>query len=171
MRAPAEVRLERFQRIMNRIFYESDRGGVIVVEGLKDRESLRRLGVKGRILCLQSSRRNAVGFAEELQAVNDVVMLTDFDREGVSLAKRLTRILNSHRIRTNLSLWQALRHLTRSDVRSVEELPKYHQRLQIESLGRLPAWDKAFDASSFAQRRWLPETKARQSRNRAHRHR
>jgi 5S rRNA maturation endonuclease (ribonuclease M5) len=171
LRAPAEVRLERFQRLMNRVSYESDRGGVIVVEGLKDRESLRRLGVKGRILCLQSSRRNTVGFAEELQGVHDVVVLTDFDREGVFLARRLARILNSHRIRTNLSLWQALRHLTRSDVRSIEELPKYNQRLQAESTGRLPAWGRAFDAPSFPRHRWLPEDKTSQSQSRRHRHR
>lgn len=145
---------------MDRVVYESDRGGTIVVEGLKDRESLRKLGVKGRILCLQSSRRNALGFAEELQEGQDVLVLTDFDREGVSLAKRLTRILSSQRVRANLSLWQALRHLTRSDVRSIEELAKYRQRLQIESLGRLPTWGK-----------WLPENKAHQSRTRARRHR
>jgi 5S rRNA maturation endonuclease (ribonuclease M5) len=157
LRAPAEIRLERFQKIMNRVVYESDRGGAIVVEGLKDRESLRKLGVKGRILCLQSSRRNALGFAEELQEGEDVLVLTDFDREGVSLAKRLSRILTAQRVHANLSLWQALRHLTRSDVRSIEELVKYRQRLQVESLGRLPTW--------------FPENKPRQSSTRARRHR
>jgi 5S rRNA maturation endonuclease (ribonuclease M5) len=145
---------------MDRVAYESDRGGTIVVEGLKDRKSLRKLGIKGPIFCLQSSRRNALGFAEELQDGQDVLVLTDFDREGVSLARRLTRILNSRRIRTNLSLWQALRHLTRSDVRSIEELPKYHQRLQVESLGRLPAWDRV-----------LPENRAHHSRGRLRRQR
>jgi 5S rRNA maturation endonuclease (ribonuclease M5) len=157
LRAPAEIRLERFQKIMDRVVYESDRGGTIVVEGLKDRESLRKLGVKGRILCLQSSRRNALGFAEELQEGEDVLVLTDFDREGVSLAKRLSRILTGQRVHANLSLWQALRHLTRSDVRSIEELVKYRQRLQVESLGRLPTW--------------FPENKPRQSSTRARRHR
>jgi 5S rRNA maturation endonuclease (ribonuclease M5) len=157
LRAPAEIRLERFQKIMDRVVYESDRGGTIVVEGLKDRESLRKLGVKGRILCVQSSRRNALGFAEELQDGEDVLVLTDFDREGVSLAKRLSRILTGQRVHANLSLWQALRHLTRSDVRSIEELVKYRQRLQVESLGRLPTW--------------FPENKPRQSSTRARRHR
>jgi 5S rRNA maturation endonuclease (ribonuclease M5) len=84
-------------------------------------------------------------------------VLTDFDREGVSLAKRLSRILTAQRVHANLSLWQALRHLTRSDVRSIEELVKYRQRLQVESLGRLPTW--------------FPENKPRQSSTRARRHR
>jgi 5S rRNA maturation endonuclease (ribonuclease M5) len=145
---------------MDRVVYESDCGGTVIVEGLKDRESLRKLGVKGRILCIQSSRRNALGFAEQLQDDRDVLVLTDFDREGVSLAKRLARILSSQGVRTNLTLWQALRHLTRSDVRSIEELAKYRQRLQIESLGRLPTWG-----------RWLPENKAGQLPTRLHRNR
>jgi 5S rRNA maturation endonuclease (ribonuclease M5) len=145
---------------MDRVVYESDRGGTIIVEGLKDRESLRKLGVRGRILCMQSSRRNALGFAEQLREDQDVLVLTDFDREGVSLAKRLARILSSQRVRTNLTLWQALRHLTRSDVRSIEELAKYRQRLQIESLRRLPTWG-----------RWVPENKPGQLPTRARRHR
>lgn len=100
-----------------------------MVEGQRDRESLRTLGITGRILCLQSSRKNTVGFVEALEGVTEVVVLTDFDREGVFLAKRLARILTSQRIQANLVLWQSLRHLTRSDVRSVEELPKFYQRL------------------------------------------
>lgn len=129
MRAPVEVRLERFQKLIERVSHESEKGSVIVVEGQRDRESLRTLGITGRILCLQSSRKNTVGFVEALEGVTEVVVLTDFDREGVFLAKRLARILTSQRIQANLVLWQSLRHLTRSDVRSVEELPKFYQRL------------------------------------------
>lgn len=134
MRASPEVRLERFQKLIERISFESQRGSVIVVEGLRDRESLRRLGVSGTILCLQNSRMNAIRFAEQLNDVQDVIVLTDFDRQGVFLAKNLTRILNSQRVRTNLILWRDLRRLTKSDIRSIEELPKLHQRLQTDSL-------------------------------------
>jgi 5S rRNA maturation endonuclease (ribonuclease M5) len=80
------------------------------------------MGIKGAIL----------GFVEELDSRRDVIVLTDFDHEGVALAKRLARTLNSQRIHANLVLWRELRGLTRSDVRSVEELPKFHQRLQTE---------------------------------------
>lgn len=139
MRAPVEVRLEKLRKLLDRISYESQKGGVIVVEGIRDRDSLRKVGIEGRIQCLQSSRKNTVGFAEELHGVSDVIVLTDFDREGVFLAKRLARTLTAEGIRSNLVLWRELRGLTRSDIRSVEELPKYYQRLQVKQFLRLPA--------------------------------
>lgn len=132
MRAPAEVRLDRLEKLIQRVAHESELGGLIVVEGTRDRESLRKMGVTGMILCLQSSRKNILGFVEALDARRKVIVLTDFDREGVSLAKRLTRNLSYHRIHANLVLWRELRGLTRSDVRSIEELPKFHSRLRAE---------------------------------------
>jgi 5S rRNA maturation endonuclease (ribonuclease M5) len=134
MRAPAAVRLERFQRLLDRISYESSNGSTIVVEGQKDQKSLRSIGISGPILCLQSSRRNIVGFVESLTGTKKVIILTDFDREGVSLAKKLSRTLTTQNLHVNIVLWKSLRELTRSEVRSIEELPKYHERLQIEAL-------------------------------------
>jgi len=156
LRAPAEVRLERFRRLMDQVSYESERGGVIVVEGLKDLESLRKLGIQGRILCLQSSRRNAIGFAEDLQDARRVVVLTDFDREGVSLAKKLARVLNSQNVHANLVLWRELRQLTRSDVRSIEELPRYYQRMRVESAEIAPHWGRAYATSTKRRARRQP---------------
>jgi len=130
MRAPAEVRLERLEKLIQRVTHESEQGGIIIVEGTRDRESLRKLGIPGTILCLQSSRKNPAGFVEDLQPYSKVIVLTDFDHEGVFLAKRLARTLYYQKIHVNLVLWRELRGLTRSDVRSVEELPKFHSRLR-----------------------------------------
>lgn len=152
---------------MDRVSYESDRGGVIVVEGLRDRESLRKLGISGPILCIQSSRKNAIGFVEGLQDVRDVVVLTDFDREGVILAKRLVRILNSQNVHTNLVLWRELRQLTRSDVRSIEELPKYLQRMRVESSEIRHSWDRAYEPSGFGKGSWPPISKTRRKARRS----
>jgi 5S rRNA maturation endonuclease (ribonuclease M5) len=138
MRAPLEVRFEKLQKLIERISFESQEGGVIIVEGIRDRDSLREIGITGRILCLQNSRKNAVGFVEELHDVDEVIILTDFDREGVFLAKRLARTLNAGGIRNNLVLWRDLRRLARSDIRSIEELPKYYQRLQVKNLSNHP---------------------------------
>lgn len=132
MRAPAEVRLDRLEKLIQRVTHESEQGGIIVVEGTRDRDSLRSMGIPGTILCLQSSRKNPLGFVEELDAGRKLIVLTDFDREGVSLAKRLARSLNYQKIHANLVLWRELRALTRSEVRSIEELPKLHSRLWAE---------------------------------------
>ncbi len=132
MRAPTEVRFERLQKLIERVQEEAERGTIIVVEGPRDKESLRLMGIEGRILCLQSSRKNTLGFAEQLYGENRVVVLTDFDRQGVFLANRLSRILSSQKIHANLMLWRELRGLTRSELRSIEELPRLYERLQAE---------------------------------------
>lgn len=153
MRAPAEVRLERFLKLIDRLSYESKIGGVIVVEGQRDRDSLRKMGITGPILCLQSSRTNTVGFAEHLDGARDVIVLTDFDREGVFLAKRLARILNAQKVRTNLILWRELRRLTRSDIRSIEELPKFYERLQTEQRSIVPTLDRGYEVPLLTSRK------------------
>jgi len=112
-----------------------------VVEANKDRESLRKMGVAGTILCLKSGRRNTIGFVEGLDGEKEVILLTDFDREGVFLAKQLARLLNSQNIHPNLLLWRQLRGLTRSDLRSIEELPKLYERLHSELNFHRPATD------------------------------
>jgi 5S rRNA maturation endonuclease (ribonuclease M5) len=132
MRAPAEIRFERLQKLIHRLNDEAEKGSVIVVEGSRDKESLRSMGILGRIICLQSSRRNALSFAEQLNGEKNVIILMDFDRQGVFLANRLTRLLTSQSVRSNLVLWRQLRSLTRSELRSIEELPRLYERLESE---------------------------------------
>jgi len=131
MRAPAQVRLERLQKLIQNLNEEAQEGSVIVVEGIRDKKSLESMGITGRILCIQNSRRSTFSFAEQLSE-KKVIVLTDFDRQGVFLANRLARLLNSQRIHANLVLWRELRGLTRSELRSIEELPRLHERLQAE---------------------------------------
>jgi len=151
MRAPPEVRLEKLQKLIERIAFESQNGSIIVVEGPRDRESLRKLAVSGTILCLQNSRMNTIRFAEQLNEARDVVILTDFDRQGVFLAKNLTCVLNSQRVRTNVILWRDLRRLTKSEIRSIEELPGLYQRLQT---GLLRTHELPAGHARRGKRRW-----------------
>ena len=132
MRAPAQIRFERLQKLIERLNEEAEKGTVIVVEGPRDKESLRTMGIKGKILSLQNSRRNTIEFAEQLAGEKAVIVLTDFDRQGVFLAHRLNRVLNSQSIHANLVIWRELRGLTRSELRSIEELPRLYDRLQNE---------------------------------------
>ena len=132
MRAPAQIRYERLQKLLQRLNNEAEDGSVIVVEGARDKKSLESMGIKGRIVCIQSSRRSTYSFAEQFDGERNVIVLMDFDRQGVFLANRLTRVLNSQSIHANLVLWRELRNLTRSELRSIEELPRLLERLQTE---------------------------------------
>jgi len=132
MRAPAQVRFQRLQKLVQRLSDEASQDSVIVVEGSRDKQSLESMGITGRIICLQSSRRSTFSFAEQLQDESNVIVLMDFDRQGVFLANRLARVLNSQSVHANLVLWRELRKLTRSELRSIEELPRLYDRLQNE---------------------------------------
>lgn len=132
MRAPAQVRFEELQKLIQRLSDEAENGSVIVVEGVRDKKSLESMGIRGRIVCIQSSRRSTLSFAEQLDGEKNVIILMDFDRQGVYLANRLSRVLNSQSIHANVVLWRELRGLTRSDLRSIEELPRLYERLQNE---------------------------------------
>ncbi|HXZ89774.1 MAG TPA: toprim domain-containing protein [archaeon] len=132
MRAPAQVRFEELQKLIQRLNDEAENGSLIVVEGVRDKKSLQSMGLRGRIACIQSSRRSTLSFAEQLDGEKNVIILMDFDRQGVFLANRLSRLLNAQSIHANLLLWRELRSLTRSDIRSIEELPRLHERLQQE---------------------------------------
>jgi len=132
MRAPAQIRYERLQKLLQRLNDEAEDDSVIVVEGARDKKSLESMGIKGRIVCIQSSRRSTCSFAEQFDGERNVIVLMDFDRQGVFLANRLTRVLNSQSIHANLVLWRELRNLTRSELRSIEELPRLLERLQTE---------------------------------------
>jgi len=130
MRAPPEVRFERLQKLIERISFDAQNGTIIVVEGLRDKDALRTMGVSGTIRCIQNSRMNPTTFAEHFNDADDVIVLTDFDRQGVFLAKSLSRTLNSQHVHVNLIFWRDLKGLVKSDARSIEELPKLYQRLQ-----------------------------------------
>ena len=132
MRAPANVRLERLEKLLEHLSHESEKGNPIIVEGAKDKNALRAIGITGSILCLQSSRLNPLEFVEELGELRQAIVLTDFDRQGVSLAHRLSRTLNSRGTLGNIIIWRNLRELTRSNLRSIEELPGYRERLRLE---------------------------------------
>jgi len=69
-------------------------------------------------------------FVEGLRSVREVIVLTDFDREGKELSSQLVKELSRIRVKADDSLWRELRSLGRSEIRSVEELAKYVEKLR-----------------------------------------
>jgi len=125
-----ERKYERIDRLTRKLVARSKLGTPIIVEGRKDRLSLRRLGVEGEILCLKSSAMGFFDFLEEIKLWREVIILTDFDREGRELSSQLVRELSRVRVKTDDSFWRELRSLGRSEIRSVEELADYVERLR-----------------------------------------
>ncbi|MEM3793578.1 MAG: hypothetical protein QXS76_01580, partial [Candidatus Bathyarchaeia archaeon] len=62
----------------------------------------------------------------------EAIILTDFDREGEELAIRIQRELAPLKVRANCSLWNQLRGLVSSDIKSVEDLADYLKKMELE---------------------------------------
>lgn len=131
-----ERRKEKLERIIWRIAGESNSGTVIIVEGRRDKEALRRLGLKGPILCFKSSRRNLADFLSGIDA-SKAIILTDFDREGRALFTRIAEELAYRNIKADHALRERLGALVRQDARTIQDLFGCVERIRAEELRRL----------------------------------
>ncbi|MCX8028066.1 MAG: hypothetical protein N3A62_09485 [Thermodesulfovibrionales bacterium] len=100
----------------------------IIVEGKKDINALRRLGLKGEIVCINSGE-GLYEFCERIHELyRDIIMLTDWDKKGESLFMSLTAELSG--------LWEpyagireSLKSICQKDVKDVESIPTLLYRL------------------------------------------
>ncbi|MGQ9513886.1 MAG: toprim domain-containing protein [Thermoproteota archaeon] len=118
-----ERKLEEVERLISSI-HQLDEDCVILVEGRKDKEALRKLGVKGDIFCLLTGKGS---LPERLERIGTkrVIVLVDFDPEGELLARTVARLLTRGKATVDLSVWRSLRSYLKSDVRDIEGLATY----------------------------------------------
>ncbi len=130
MPSASERKYLRLDRLTRKLVDRSRLGTPIIVEGRKDELSLRRLGVEGKIFCIKSTGIGFFDFVEKMKTSREVIVLTDFDKKGRELSSQLIGELSRIRIKADDRLWRELRSLGRSDIRSVEELADYMNRLR-----------------------------------------
>jgi 5S rRNA maturation endonuclease (ribonuclease M5) len=104
----------------------------IVVEGKRDIEALRILGVEGRIFPV-SHGGPFYDFCDDLLEYPDVILLTDLDRAGERLARKLRRYLGEKGVRIHEKFRRNL--MRKLDVRHVEDLHTRWHRIQERVLG------------------------------------
>jgi len=94
----------------------------VIVEGRRDVEALRRLGLSGTILTLHCGQTVAA-FGERLaRRFPAVILLLDWDRRGRQLHTQLTRHLEADWEEHNY-IRQELIALCKSSITAIEELP------------------------------------------------
>jgi len=113
---------------------ESARGTLILVEGKKDVEALRNLGVEGPVLMVKTGGKSFLDVISELEKteVSEVVLLLDFDRRGRQGTNRLRHSLESSGIKVNLEFWRALAGSVGKDLQCVEGLTGYLENLRAK---------------------------------------
>jgi 5S rRNA maturation endonuclease (ribonuclease M5) len=110
---------------------EKGHGAIIVVEGKKDVSSLRKLVIYGRIChmnkCLsvltylESLERGDKPF-EELGGFETIIILTDWDRTGGRLARKLKEACQNLGIQFDIETRRDISRITGKWVRDVESL-------------------------------------------------
>jgi dTMP kinase len=102
----------------------------VVVEGLKDASALRRLGVRRNVVTLGKGL-TVFAFCERLaEAHGKAVILTDWDRKGGKLARMLKEALEANGAKADTDLRARLVLLVKKDVKDIEGLPTYLERLK-----------------------------------------
>ena len=97
---------------------------VVLVEGLRDVESLRNIGCSAEIEVLSHKGVNDFDLANDLSSrFESILVLTDFDEEGLSLNKRFTSLLEREGVRVESGLrLQVGKLMARIGVYAIEDL-------------------------------------------------
>ncbi len=123
---------ERYERVLEAVedLREESRTAPVVVEGKRDREALERLGVRGRIIALNSGT-SIFGLCEALAREHEeVIVLTDWDRRGGQLARLLREGLVANGVRCDVDLRAQLARLCRKEAKDVEGLAPFVERIR-----------------------------------------
>lgn len=120
---------EEFRRLWETFLTcANDPDSITVVEGERDRGSLRRLGVSGHVALFHSGR----GLSQLTRTLSRpgqrVIVLTDWDREGGNLAHRLDELLAAEGVRADTDFRRRLARALRGEVVHVEGLAGWARR-------------------------------------------
>jgi 5S rRNA maturation endonuclease (ribonuclease M5) len=121
-RDPAEL-FDEFWDVWTRLLSESrSPGTVVVVEGERDRRSVRRLGLRGTVLLVHRGRTLSETAEHLSSTAGKVILLTDWDTEGGHLAHRLKEFLGVGRSGPDLEYRRRLARVLRGELVHVEGL-------------------------------------------------
>ena len=125
-------KLEKIRQIIDELAEESARGTPIVVEGKKDVETFRFLGLQGPFFSVKTSGKTFEQAFDEIQQSGNsqVVLLLDFDRRGKEATMFFKKNLEIAKIKPNLSFWNSLYALVGREIQCVESLTAYLETLQ-----------------------------------------
>ena len=101
----------------------SEKDGVVIVEGKRDSAALIKLGYSGKIL--EFHRFNGmIKFADSAAKYHKIILLLDGDRKGRYLTKKIIELLE-HRTKIDLLFKKKLVSITKGKIRFIEQLVCY----------------------------------------------
>lgn len=117
---------KRFELLIDKL-REFD--GAIIVEGLRDEVALRKLGVRAEIIRL--SRLPLSEVALIASQYHEIMILTDLDRKGEELAKKLTQYLEGYKCRVDTETRKELKMIAKKDIKGIEDLYGLYLKINL----------------------------------------
>jgi len=129
-----QEKLEKIQKLLERLATESAKGIPIIVEGPNDEKALHELSISGEIISAKTFKSFVHIMSEiEERGHKEVILLMDFDRRGKEWTKRLAQNLERMRIKPNMLFWNGLLNLAGREIKDVEGLASYIKTLKKKS--------------------------------------
>jgi len=125
----AEQKLESIISVLEHLSQEVNRGVPIIVEGRKDLQALYKLNIRGSVICIKNSGKILPDLLDAVQS-KSIIVLVDFDDEGITLVKMISTYLEKMGVKVNLTFWRRLKALLKRNVKDVEGLPSYLKSLK-----------------------------------------
>ncbi|NPA63125.1 MAG: toprim domain-containing protein [Methanococci archaeon] len=115
---------ERLLEVIEELKFEAE-DKPIIVEGIKDVKSLKNLGIEGTFIVVAKTPIYLI--ADELirKRIREVILLTDYDRRGKTLAKAIIEEFRSRGIKVNTKIRNEIFIYTHSGIRDIESLYSY----------------------------------------------
>ncbi len=110
--------IKKFINLLN-----SQKDGVVVVEGKRDSAALVKLGYSGKILEFHKFN-GMIKFADSAAKYRKLILLLDGDRKGKYLTKKIIELLE-HRTKIDLLFKKKLVSITKGKIRFIEQLVCY----------------------------------------------
>ena len=123
----------RLSNLIEELKIFGEQGIPVLIEGQKDEKALKELGVNGNFIKVSGSGLKLFEIAEiAAQSAPRVIILTDFDRKGNELAKRLSEDIQSLGSHPDLRLRRIIMGITRRYIKDIQSLPRHMEQLELE---------------------------------------
>ncbi|MEM2953159.1 MAG: toprim domain-containing protein [Candidatus Bathyarchaeia archaeon] len=132
MLARLKEKEEKLRLVLESLAEENIKGTPIIVEGKKDAEALKTLGIEGPIIQAKTGGKTLLDLISivENSRTREVILLLDFDRRGRELTRRLKQRLEKTGTYPNIEFWSQLLQLVWREVKDVEGLATYLETLK-----------------------------------------
>ena len=119
--------------IMEELQNCAKQGMPILIEGKKDEEALRELGINGNFIKVSGSPLKLFEIAEiAVKSSSKIIILTDFDKKGNELAKRLSEDIQRLGSHADLENRRKIMGITRRYIKDIESLSRHLRQLELE---------------------------------------